>query len=187
MDCHWGNRIMNRTLVSLFALLMIGIAGLRVPLAAQAEQGKSVPITSMGRTISGQRIPFRPGDSGIWDQLRLVVRDREAWVDVWKRIHRLHPYRGPSPEPPPLPEIDFSREMVMVAAMGRRPSSGYAIIIDRAYVYERNYRLEVVVRSVENRKCGGFAIMTAPVDIVRLSRTDRTVIFRETEVVPECQ
>ena len=57
---------------------------------------------------------------------------------------------------------------------------------DGAYLYERNYRLEVVVRSVENRKCGGFAVMTAPVDIVRLSKTDRTVIFRETEVVPEC-
>jgi len=67
---------MNRTLLSLFALLVIGIAGLKFPLAAQAEQGKPVPITPMGRTISGQRIPFGPGDSGIWDQLRLVVRDR---------------------------------------------------------------------------------------------------------------
>jgi hypothetical protein len=186
MDCHLDNKIMNRTLVSLFALLVIGIAGLQVPLAAQAEQGKPVPVTPMGRTISGQRIPFRPGDSSISDHLRLVVRDREMWAEVWKRIYRFGP-NWPNPQMPPLPEIDFSREMVIVAAMGRRPSSGYAIIIDGAYAYERNYRLEVVVRSVENRNCGGFAIMTAPVDIVRLSKTDRTVIFRETEVVPECQ
>jgi hypothetical protein len=116
-----------------------------------------------------------------------VVRDRDAWVDLWNRIHRVDPIRGPYPEPPPLPEIDFSREMLVVAAMGRRGSSAYGIIIDAAYAYERNYRLEVVVRSVENR-CGlALGIMTAPIDIVRLPKTERTVIFRETEVVPACK
>jgi len=179
---------MNRTLLSLFVLLVIGIAGLKVLRATQVDQGKPVPITPMGRTISGQRIPFMI-DSSMWDQLRLVVRDRDQWVDVWKRIHSLEWLPNhQNPQLPPLPEIDFSREMIIVAAMGRRPSSAYGIIIDGAYAYERNYRLEVVVRSVENRKgCGAFAIMTAPVDIVRLPRTDRTVLFRETEVVPECR
>ena len=70
--------------------------------------------------------------------------------------------------------------------MGRRPSSAYGIFIDSAY--ERNYGLEVVVRSLENRKgCGAMTVMTAPVDIVRLPRTDRPVLFRETEVVPDCR
>ena len=187
MDCCVGNKIMNRTLLSLFALLVIGIAGLKVLRATQVDQGKPVPVTPMRPMIAGQRMPFMTG-SGIWDQLRLVVRDRDLWVDVWKRIHRLDPYRGPYPEPPPLPEIDFSREMLIVAAMGRRPSSAYGIIIDGAYAYERNYRLEVFVRSIENQKgCGALTIMTAPLDIVRLPRTDRTVLFRETEVVPECR
>jgi hypothetical protein len=116
----------------------------------------------------------------------VVIRDRDAWLDVWKRIHRLDPNRGPHPEPPPLPEIDFSREMIVVAAMGARPTSGYAIVIDGAYAYDRNYRLEVVVRSVENRNCAAFQVMTAPVDIVRLPRTERFVVFREVEVVPDC-
>jgi hypothetical protein len=125
--------------------------------------------------------------SGIWDQLRVVIRDHDAWVDLWKRIHSLEPYRGSYSEPPTLPEIDFSHEMIVVAAMGRRPSSGYAIIINEAYAYERNYRLEVAVQSIENRKgCPALAIMTAPIDIVRLAKTDRTVIFRETEVVNDC-
>jgi hypothetical protein len=112
-----------------------------------------------------------------------VVRDHDAWLNVWKRIYQVVPSNGPYPE---LPEIDFSREMVIVAAMGLRPSTAYAIIIDSAY--ERNDRLEVVVRSVENRKgCMAFAMMTAPVDIVRLPKTERAVVFREIEVVPECQ
>jgi hypothetical protein len=112
------------------------------------------------------------------DQLRLVVRDRDTWVQVWNRI-------SSGPNSPPLPEIDFTREMLVVAAMGWKPSTGYRIIIDTAYVYERYPRLKVVVRSIDNTKCPGlgqFTVQTAPIDIVRLPRTERPVIFREKEV-----
>jgi hypothetical protein len=34
---------------------------------------------------------------------------------------------------PAAPDIDFSREMIIVAAMGPRPTSGYAITIEEAY------------------------------------------------------
>jgi hypothetical protein len=165
---------------------VISIAGLKILSATQVDQGKPVSITPMGRTISGQRMSFMTG-SGIWDQFRLVVRDRDLWVEVWKRIHSIDPdnLNSNGGQLPSLPEIDFSREIVIVAAMGRRPSSGYGIFIDSAY--ERNDRLEVVVRSVENRRCGGFTMMTAPVDIVRLPKTDRPVLFRETEVVLDCR
>jgi hypothetical protein len=181
-----GNKIMNRALLYLFVVLLISIPDLRVLRAAQDYQGRPVPITAMGPKRPGPRTSFTTG-GGIWDQLRMVVRDRDAWLDVWKRIYSPGPGHGPYPELPPLPEIDFSREMVVVAAMGRRPSTSYAIIIDGAY--ERNdYRLEVVVRSVENRRgCMAMTMMTAPIDIVRLPKTERSVIFREIEVVPDCQ
>jgi hypothetical protein len=174
---------MNRALLSFFVVLLISIPGLQVLRATQDNQGRPVPITAMAPKRPGPRTSFTLG-SGIWDQLRVVIRDRDAWLDVWKRIQRPDPNRGPYPEPPPLPEIDFSRDMIVVAAMGARPSSGYAIIIDAAY--ERNDRLEIVVRSVENRNCLAYAIMTAPVDIVRLPKTERSVVFREIEVVPDC-
>jgi hypothetical protein len=177
---------MNRALLSLFVVLVISLPSLQALRATQDNQGRPVPITPMGPKLPGQRTSFRTS-CGIWDQLRLVVRDRDGWLDVWKRIHRFDPNRGPYPEPPLLPEIDFSREMVIVAAMGVRPTSGYAIIIDVAYAYERNYRLEVVVRSVENRNCLAFQTMTAPIDIVRLPKTEQFVVFREIEVVPDCR
>jgi hypothetical protein len=115
------------------------------------------------------------------DQLRLVVRDRDTWVQVWNRINL------PS-KSPPLPEIDFTREMLVVAAMGWRPSSGYRIVMDKAYLYESYPRLEVVVRSIDNTKCPGlghFTTITSPIDIVRLARTDHPVVLRE-EVVSDC-
>ena len=176
---------MIRALLSFLVILLISIPGLQFLRASQEYQGRPVPITPMGPNRPGPRTSFSTG-GGIWDQLRLVVRDRDSWLDVWKRIHRPDPNRDPYPEPPPLPEIDFSREIVIVAALGRRGSTAYAIIIDAAY--EKNDRLEVVVRSVENRKgCAAWAMMTAPVDIVKLPKTERAVVFREIEVVPDCQ
>ena len=175
---------MKRALLSLFVVVLIGIPGLQVLRATQevAYQGKPVPITPMGPKRSGPRTSFRIG-SNIVDQFRVVVRDRNTWLDVWKRIYQFNPSQGRYPE---LPEVDFSREMVVVAAMGQQPSSGYAIIIDGAY--ERDDRLEVVVKSVINLKCGAVLTMvTSPIDIVRLPKIERPVVFREIEVVPDCK
>jgi len=81
---------------------------------------------------------------------------------------------------PPMPEVDFSKEMVVIAAMGARPSSGYGIMIDGAC--ECDGQVEVYVSSNENA-CGGatLAIVTDPADAVRLPQTDLPVVFREVQ------
>ena len=182
---------MERTLLSLFILLLISFSGHSVLRAPQepAYPGTPVPITPLGPKRSGPRTSFTDS-SGIGDRLRVVIRDRDAWRDVWQRIQSPvcslpNPPRGPLPELPPLPEIDFSREMLVVVALGGRPSSGYAIVVDGAY--EQDNRLEIVVRSVSVKGCAALAVMTAPVDIVRLPKTERAVVFRETEAVRECK
>src|SRR4030095_17180821 len=78
---------------------------------------------------------------------------------------------------PAAPDIDFSREMIIVAAMGPRPTSGYAITIEEAY--ERGDRLEVVVRSISPGSCGAFQMGTQPVEIVRIAKSERPIVFRE--------
>ena len=171
---------MNHTLLCLCALLVLAIPGVSVGQVIKNGPGTKVPVTPLGPTINGQRLPVTAGF--VSDQLRIVVRDRDTWVEVWKRINS-----GPnSQNAPPMPEIDFTQEILVVAAMGFRPTSGYQITIDAAYLIESYPRLEVVVRSVENTRCGGFTVITAPIDIVRIPRTDRPVVFRETQVVADC-
>jgi len=110
----------------------------------------------------------------------LVIRDRDKFDELWKELNRF------GSDKPPLPEVDFSREMIVVAVMGARPTSGYAIIIDCACEVEN--RLEVQVRSTNYLRCGlQFPVVTAPVDIVRLPKTELPVVFRETEVVSDCK
>ena len=173
---------MKRVLLSL-ALSLISIPALQVLQATRevGYQGKPVAVTQLGPQRSGPRSSF--GNSIIKDQFRVVVRDRDTWLEVWKRIYQVVPSNGPYPE---VPEIDFSREMVVVAAMGQRPTSGYDIIVDSAY--QRDDRLEVVVKSVMYWKCYGvFMMVTSPIDIVRLPKIERPVVFREIEVAPDCK
>jgi hypothetical protein len=109
---------------------------------------------------------------------REVIRNREEFIDFWKRLHGRVP---PGGYVMPLPEIDFSKEMIIVAAMGQRPSSGYSIIIDGAC--EADGQVEVFVSSVEDVSCGVVAmVLTYPADAVRLPRSDLPVVFRETQL-----
>jgi len=109
---------------------------------------------------------------------REVIRNREEFIDFWKRLH--------APVSPggfvlPLPAIDFSKEMIVVAAMGVRPTSGYSILIDGAC--EVDGQVEVFVSSVEDVSCVGvFTTLTYPADAVRLPRSDLPVVFRETQL-----
>ena len=108
----------------------------------------------------------------------MVIRTREAWVEMWKRIYNANP---PDEAMALLPEVDFSREMLIIAALGERPTGGYGIIVDSAC--EREKELEIVVRSISHVTCGGVTqSLTQPLDIVRLPKTDLPVVFREIDV-----
>jgi hypothetical protein len=82
---------------------------------------------------------------------------------------------------PPLPEIDFSKEMIIVSVMGQRPTSGYLTVIDGAC--EVDGQVEVFISSVEDPSCiGVFDAFTYPADAVRVPRSDLPVVFRETKI-----
>lgn len=176
---------MKYTLVTFFALFLISLPGHSMLQTGQEEAnpGKPVTITPLGPkpcpSCYQGRVSFT-NNSGISDSLRVMIRDAKAWREVWERIHS-----SVSPTPP-LPEIDFSQEMVVVVALGARPTGGYGIIVDRAY--ERDDRLEIIVRKqTPGKNCNLTQAVTEPVDIVRLPKIERPVIFRETEVVHECK
>ena len=150
----------------------------------EANPGTPVPITPLAPKRTGPRDSFT-AFSGIGEPLRLVIREQDAWREIWKRIHRFGPFEGPNSEIPSLPEVDFSREMIVVAASGSRPSGGYTVIIEAAH--ERNNQVEIAVRSISpGKNCASLSVVTAPVDLVRLPKTERSIVFRETEVRQNC-
>ena len=168
-----GFLIMKRVL-SLFLLAVVLAANLVANGNQQDREGVAVPFAQLGPKRSPPRWSFA-NNSGLVEPLQVVIRDRDAWLELWKRIDK-------TAKPP---EVDFSRDMLIVVAMGQQSSGGFGIIVDD--VRERNDRLEVIVKSISpGKNCGVLSALTQPVDIVRLLRSKQTVIFRETHVTKSC-
>jgi PrcB C-terminal len=163
-----------------FCLLLVASAGVSVLLANQKTQqeGTPVPFTGLDPKQSG---PDRPVTtySGITKPLRVVIRDQDGWREFWKELFsRQQPV-------PPLPDIDFSREMLIVVAMGERNTGGFTIMVDA--VYEKEKKLQVFVKSTgPGKNCMVTQALTQPVDIVRVLKSDHEVVFRETSVSINC-
>ena len=152
--------------------------------------GKPLSIALLpGPKMTGPALPLRFGGTRPFpspyvnifrseSSLRLVIKNRDEFSNFWKRLTAHVP---PGGWVPPRPEIDFSKEMVVVAAMGARPTSGYWTIIDGAC--EAGGQVQVFVSNVEDATCSGrFPAVTYPADAIRLPRSDLPIVFRETQV-----
>ena len=182
---------MKPALILFFVLTSLSILGAQERQPAICR-GKSLPITlipgpkmtvfaSLPLRFGGTRPPPLPWVHSFPSDkpLRLVIKSRDEFSDFWKRLTGRVP---PGQWVPELPEIDFSKEMIVVAAMGQRPSSGYWTIIDGAC--EVDGQVEVFISNVEDPSCiGVFTALTYPADAVRLPRSDLPIVFRET-VIP---
>lgn len=118
-------------------------------------------------------------NSALEDSARFVVRTADEWTVLWNRIVANH---GPTP---PVPAIDFEKEMLLVAAMGTRNTGGYSIQIEAV-----DKDSSAITASVRSRSPGNNCIttqaLTAPVDIVRIPRSDLPVQFVEEHIVTNC-
>ena len=127
--------------------------------------------------------PLRPllqeHNSGVTDSARRIITDATAWANAWAQVYA---QSGPVR---PVPDVDFSREIVVLAAFGTRSSGGYSISIDSARTTIG--ALEIFVRRiVPGPTCGTTAALTEPVAAVALPRTALPPRFVETEEATDC-
>lgn len=162
--------------LSLLLLVVALTADAVVNANQQGREGTAVPFAQLGPKRSGPRWSFT-NNSGILEPLQVVIHDRKAWEELWKRIY---PHN-----PPPTPQVDFSRDMLIVVAMGEQNTGGFGIIVDS--VHERDDKLHVLVKSFSpGKNCGTSQSLTQPVDIVRVLKSGQAVIFRETSAISNC-
>lgn len=82
--------------------------------------------------------------------------------------------------------MDFSREMIIVAALGARPSSGYDISIDRAAVANAAVVVEVT-STTPGADCVLLAVITTPVVMARVPASYGPIRFIEQERTRQCE
>jgi hypothetical protein len=114
---------------------------------------------------------------GVADSMRTVVRDAGTLRLLWQQATT-----GQS-APPPVPSIDFGRDMVLVVAAGRMTPDD-EIRVDSVRVRREadasgrsQEVMSILVRVIEG--CGRFSAPAFPIDVVRVRRFDGPVNFVE--------
>src|SRR5216117_931164 len=100
-------------------------------------------------------------NSGFDQPATFIVRDRTTWESIWNQLHSRH-----TPVPP-LPAVDFSSEMVAVAALGAQSTAGYDLVLTNASESEGTVTVEATTRTPAPQ-CAILPVVTSPVDLARL-------------------
>ncbi|WP_242345270.1 protease complex subunit PrcB family protein [Anaeromyxobacter terrae] len=161
---------------------MVRSSALAVTLALLAACGgaASGPDQQPSGIVLPQATELSSPYSAFTGPSRLVVRDEPTWAEAWATIH------GPVSELPPLPAVDFSREMVLVAAIGQRPSGGYTVTFSAVTAVGDGLRA-TVQESAPGPGCGTATVITSPVVAIRVPRVEGAVQFVDGPVVrPGC-
>lgn len=145
------------------ALLLLGAASLIIK-DSQASEKKDVEFEVIAL-----------GDqSGYDEESYLVVRTEVEWAKVWEKHTALYMPATP------YPEIAFSENMVICAFMGKRPTTGYSISVERMWTEERRMCVEITKSSPQKNVIVG-EVLTYPYVFASLERTDLEVVFNVIE------
>jgi hypothetical protein len=137
------------------------------------------PNATIVRTESADTLFLRASFSGLSDSGGYAVRTPDQWAGVWAKATR-----GQQPAAA-APTVDFSRNMVLLVAMGTRPSGGYTARIDRVYDADGTRVVEATFTSPQN--CLTIAAITAPCAAVIAPTTAAPVRFVTKAEVRRCQ
>ncbi len=107
---------------------------------------------------------------GPQEPTRSVLRDEQSWLEFWRALTAVV---SPAPEPP---TVDFTADMVLVAAMGRRATAGYAVSVEGVYSSDGALYVDVLERS-PGVGCLSAQVITTPVTAVRVRVHDGSVQF----------
>ncbi len=117
--------------------------------------------------------------SSLVEEAHEVVKSRADWANLWSAATS-----GFDP-PRDVPTVDFGRVVVLVAALGRRPTGGYEVFFTA--VYEDEEHLYAIVTEVSpGIGCLTSQAFTAPVAIVTVPRREKPVRFVERADVRNC-
>lgn len=92
--------------------------------------------------------------TGIAEPRRMVIRDANGFAQIWSEL-------GAGERP----DVDFTQNVVVVAASGERPTGGHGIAIDRVSQSESQLTIRVV-ETTPGPNCVTTGGATRPVDVV---------------------
>lgn len=150
------------------AALLGGVGGVEMATACECEA--PVKRAAVKSAPKGVLREWRGTQSGVGDRGQRVIRTQAEWQKLWSQV------RAPEVPAPPVPKVDWSREMVIAVFMGERSTGGHTVAIR-----DVKFGAKEIVVSVEESSPDADAIttqvMTQPYALVVVKRSDLPVRF----------
>jgi hypothetical protein len=157
-------RIRDRSILTAMA-----VAG-AVATAGCSEHATGPEGPSWGRLVPQEVLSIQESSSGYVEPRLAIITNAQEWAEAWATIY------APLTPTPPLPGIDFATSVVVLAAMGARPSGGYSIAIEEVRAQDGMLHVRVLQRS-PGASCVTTGALTAPVHVVQAPRAGTTATF----------
>ena len=114
-----------------------------------------------------------------------AIRSQQGWDDLWRLA-------APNPSPQadqsiPPPDADFTKTMILVAALGTRPSGGYSVIIQSAFDDGAVIHVYVLEVRPTGPDCMAVSAVTHPVSIALIPRSDRQIRYHISAADLDCK
>ena len=110
--------------------------------------------------------------SGLQAPLHRVIRDEASWTALWDSIQSM------TQPPLPRPQIDFTTQELLVAALGNRPNTGYLVHIDRLVDFGGTGTVFVTTYKA-GPSCGTGQAITRSVHVVATAVTASALSFND--------
>jgi hypothetical protein len=115
--------------------------------------------------------------TGIETPTRTLIATPETWATTWAKIFASY---APT-QRPPLPAIDFTSRVVVLAAAGVRGAQGFFFTIEEVRSLDGTLQVIVLERWPS---CGTLPALSAPVHAVSVPRVATTAEFTLTKQGP---
>jgi hypothetical protein len=151
-----------------FAVIAPLVAGLFMLVSLPGySQRRATPLAGQ-KTVEADSLRhlLQETYSGLHHAFRAVLQDSSNYREMWDRATLGHRR---------LPAVDFSRDMVIVVAMGTRFSTGPSIRIQSVRAAGPTLQVRVLLVA-PGSGCVVGDMETYPVDMVRVPRDDRAVV-----------
>lgn len=122
---------------------------------------------------------FVSSSSGIMTSRRQVIRSDAELQAAWSEATSAFLSDGPAPD------VDFEADLVLLVAMGERPSGGYRVDVS-SVVHQADTVYATVEETEPGASCVTTATLTQPVLMLRIPAVGTEVVFIEDTAVLDC-
>ncbi|MFK7972080.1 MAG: protease complex subunit PrcB family protein [Bacteroidia bacterium] len=108
-------------------------------------------------------------------QGHVLVSSADEWDEAWTSLYTLQD------PPPPMPEVDFSKDQVLIYRLGSRPSGGYGAEV-ASLTIEGNTLLVHILEKQPGAGCITTMAITNPFVVISLPKKDYDTVTVDVKI-----